>query len=114
MRSHICPDCGVREVHLPAPLPKVGDDFDWLVRDYDGFRMFMLEELAALVAFKNPVDMDQDFITKKLLESMQKHKPGVATKNIKEKLKFDEESFDRLAEIGLSPRRDAFQLIAVD
>jgi len=42
-----CPDCGVREVHLPAPLAEVGDDFDWQVRDYDGFRIFMLEELAA-------------------------------------------------------------------
>ena len=42
-----CPDCGVREVHLPASLPEVGDDFDWKVRDYDGFRTFMLEELAA-------------------------------------------------------------------
>ena len=42
-----CPDCGVREVRLPAALPGVGDDFDWLVRDYDGFRLFMLEELAA-------------------------------------------------------------------
>jgi len=43
----ICPDCGVREVHLPAPLPDVGDDFNWQARDYDDFRMFMLEELAA-------------------------------------------------------------------
>lgn len=42
-----CPDCGVREVHLPASLPDVGDDFDWRVRDYDGFRIFMLEELSA-------------------------------------------------------------------
>lgn len=42
-----CPDCGVREVHLPATLARVGDDFDWRVRDYDGFRMFMLEELSA-------------------------------------------------------------------
>jgi len=42
-----CPDCGVSEVHLPASLAAVGDDFDWRVRDYDGFRMFMLEELAA-------------------------------------------------------------------
>ena len=42
-----CPDCGVREVHLPAPLADVGDDFDWQVRDYNSFRMFMLEELAA-------------------------------------------------------------------
>lgn len=42
-----CPDCGRREVVLPPGLPPVGDDFDWLVRDYDGFRLFMLEELAA-------------------------------------------------------------------
>jgi hypothetical protein len=37
----------VREVHLPAALPPVGEDFDWRVRDYDDFRIFMLEELAA-------------------------------------------------------------------
>jgi hypothetical protein len=42
-----CPDCGVREVHLPAPLVDAGDDFDWQIRDYNSFRMFMLEELAA-------------------------------------------------------------------
>lgn len=42
-----CPDCGVREVHLPAALPDIGDDFDWRVRDYDDFRLFMLEELSA-------------------------------------------------------------------
>jgi hypothetical protein len=42
-----CPDCGVREVNLPAALPELGDDFDWRVRDYDGFRIFMLEELSA-------------------------------------------------------------------
>jgi len=42
-----CPDCGRREADLPRRLPPVGDDFDWLTRDYDGFRLFMLEELAA-------------------------------------------------------------------
>jgi len=42
-----CPDCGVREVYLPAPLVDIGDDFDWQARDYDDFRIFMLEELAA-------------------------------------------------------------------
>lgn len=42
-----CPDCGIREVELPAALPDAGDDFDWRVRDYDGYRMFMLEELSA-------------------------------------------------------------------
>jgi hypothetical protein len=42
-----CPDCGRRQIELPEPLPTVGDDFDWQVRDYDGFRRFMLEELAA-------------------------------------------------------------------
>ncbi len=42
-----CPDCGARRVDLPEPLPPPGDDFDWLVRDFDSFRRFMLEELAA-------------------------------------------------------------------
>jgi hypothetical protein len=42
-----CPDCGERRVVGPAALPAVGDDFDWRVRDYDGFRLAMLEELAA-------------------------------------------------------------------
>lgn len=42
-----CPDCGQRKIVLPADLPQVGDDFDWDVRDYDGFRLSMMEELAA-------------------------------------------------------------------
>ena len=42
-----CPDCGERAVELPKPLPDVGDDFEWQARDYDSFRMSMLEELAA-------------------------------------------------------------------
>lgn len=42
-----CSACARREVALPGALPAVGDDFDWLVRDYDGFRRFMLEDLAA-------------------------------------------------------------------
>lgn len=51
-RSHLnfegtCPDCGRRETELPPPLPAIGDDFDWRVRDYDGFRLFMMEQLLA-------------------------------------------------------------------
>jgi len=42
-----CPDCGRRQVDLPKTLADPGDDFDWNVRDYDGFRLFMLQELAA-------------------------------------------------------------------
>jgi hypothetical protein len=42
-----CPDCATREVDLPQVLPTVGDDFDWDLRDYDSFRQFMLEALAA-------------------------------------------------------------------
>lgn len=42
-----CPDCGRRQVDLPDILPAVGDDFDWDLRDYDGFRLYMLQELAA-------------------------------------------------------------------
>jgi hypothetical protein len=42
-----CPDCGRRQVDLPDTLPQLGDDFDWDLRDYDGFRLFMLQGLAA-------------------------------------------------------------------
>jgi len=56
-----CPDCGERVIDLPDPLPQVGEDFDWGARDYDGFRIFMLEELAARfperAAFK-PADLE--------------------------------------------------------
>jgi hypothetical protein len=41
------PDGGVRLVELPGDLPAPGDDFDWRVRDYDGFRITLLEELIA-------------------------------------------------------------------
>lgn len=41
-----CPDCGRRQIVLPRPLPEVGDDLDWLLRDFDSFRAFMLQELA--------------------------------------------------------------------
>lgn len=56
-----CPDCGERQVALPVPLPDIGDDFDWLVRDFDGFRRFMLEELAARFPERTrwtPADME--------------------------------------------------------
>jgi len=41
-----CPDCGERRAVLPIPLPGVRDDFDWKSRDYDSFRLFMMQELA--------------------------------------------------------------------
>ncbi len=41
-----CPDCGERIARLPPPPPGVADDFDWAVRDYDSFRLFMMQELA--------------------------------------------------------------------
>jgi hypothetical protein len=56
-----CPDCGKREVALPQALPGVGDDVDWAVRDYDGFRLFILEELAARFPERTrwtPADME--------------------------------------------------------
>jgi len=56
-----CGDCGRRQVTLPGPLPEPGDDFDWLVRDYDGFRLFMMEELAARFSERRrwtPADME--------------------------------------------------------
>ncbi len=45
--SEGCGDCGKRQIELPASLPALGDDFDWDVRDYDGYRLFMLEQLAS-------------------------------------------------------------------
>lgn len=45
--SKPCFGCAERRIKMPPPLPPLGDDFDWRVRDYDGFRQFMLEELAA-------------------------------------------------------------------
>ncbi len=54
-------DCGERQVALPPPLPPVGDDFDWQVRDYDGFNRFILEELAARFPERDrwtPADME--------------------------------------------------------
>ena len=56
-----CGDCGKRTVNLPGALPKIGDDFDWDIRDYDGFRIFMLEELAARFPERRswmPADME--------------------------------------------------------
>lgn len=56
-----CGDCGERRATLPAPLPEIGDDFDWDVRDYDGFRLFMLEELTARFPERRswtPADME--------------------------------------------------------
>ncbi|GAB1260355.1 hypothetical protein [Aurantivibrio plasticivorans] len=56
-----CSDCGLRTASLPLPLPSLGDDFDWLVRDYDGFRLFMMEELSARFPERRrwtPADME--------------------------------------------------------
>lgn len=41
-----CPDCGERRAVLPLPFPGAASDFDWKSRDYDSFRLFMMQELA--------------------------------------------------------------------
>lgn len=54
-------DPGLREVDLPSSLPTLGDDFDWSVRDYEGFRDFMLNELKARFPERQrwtPADME--------------------------------------------------------
>jgi len=56
-----CPDCGERRVVLPLPIPGVEDDFDWLARDYDSFRLFMMQELASRAPDRShwtPADME--------------------------------------------------------
>ena len=41
-----CPDPGQREVKLPVPLPDIGIDFNWDIRDFESFRDAMLEEMV--------------------------------------------------------------------
>ena len=56
-----CPDCGERQVVLPLPIPGVDDDFDWLARDFDSFRLFMMQELASRAPDRTrwtPADME--------------------------------------------------------
>ena len=38
-------DPGSRVVQLPAPLPEIGNDFDWQQRDFESFRQTMLQGL---------------------------------------------------------------------
>lgn len=47
-----CPDCGERSAVLPLPIPSIADDFDWRARDYDSFRLLLMQELA--YRFPNP------------------------------------------------------------
>ena len=56
-----CPDCGERVADLPLPIPGVEDDFDWATRDYDSFRLFMMQELASRFPQRRrwtPADME--------------------------------------------------------
>lgn len=56
-----CPDCGERRIRLPLPFPGVGDDLDWLARDYDSLRLFMMQELAHRYPHRKhwtPADME--------------------------------------------------------
>ncbi|MEM9292164.1 MAG: hypothetical protein AAGD01_10825 [Acidobacteriota bacterium] len=56
-----CPDCGERQITLPPPLPDPGDDFDWRLRDFDGFRLFLAQELTARVPERGaltPADLE--------------------------------------------------------
>lgn len=60
-----CGDCGQRQVALPPRMPVVGDDFDWLLRDYDSFRLFMMEELAGRFPERSrwtPADIEVVFV----------------------------------------------------
>lgn len=56
-----CPDCGERRAVLPVPLPEITNDFDWKSRDYDSFRLFMMQELAYRFASRRrwtPADVE--------------------------------------------------------
>ncbi|MER8605534.1 hypothetical protein NKH48_17515 [Mesorhizobium sp. M1233] len=59
--SGSCAACGERRTILPLPLLDAGNDIDLPVRDFDGFRRFMLEELAARYPERTrwtPADME--------------------------------------------------------
>jgi len=63
--SIFCPDCAKRQVSLPGLLLQPGDDLDWQVRDYDGFRLFMMEELSARFQSRNrwtPADVETTLV----------------------------------------------------
>lgn len=56
-----CPDCGERRIRPPDPLPGVPDDFDWQARDYDSFRLAMMQDLVARAPERTrwtPADME--------------------------------------------------------
>ena len=56
-----CLDCGQRVLKAVPPLPDVGDDFNWLGRDFDAIRQLMLEDLAARYPEKTrftPADLE--------------------------------------------------------
>lgn len=56
-----CPDCGGRRIDPPVPPPPVPDDFDWLTRDFAGFRAAMITDLSARFPDRrqwNPADLE--------------------------------------------------------
>lgn len=63
-----CPDCGERQIQLPFNLPKIDDDFDWVAQDFDSYRLFMMEEMAARSAErKNWTHADMEVVIIELL-----------------------------------------------
>ena len=91
------------------------------LRDFPGegffffFNHAIMADLAALVSLKTiPIgDLDEDTITKQILEGMGNHQSDSARTNIREKPALLEHSFDKLVDLGLSPRREAFRIVDV-
>ena len=87
------------------------DDCDWSWQICFYLNTSILEELAALVSFKQTVEFSRNCITKSIIEGMQRHKSDSALKAMKEKPKFKLASFRYLEDIGLEPWQDAFRLV---
>ncbi len=110
-------DPGQRVIELPAPLPSIGDDFDWDIRDYEGFRDFMLAELRTRFPERQrwtPADMEVVLI--EALAAVLDHLSDMADRVAAESSLLTArraESLERwLGMIGMEPARERFAATA--
>lgn len=105
------PDPGRREVEMPPPLPPVGDDFDWHVRDYDSFRSFMLNQLKERFPERQrwtPADMEAVLIElfAVALDQLSDMADRVVAESFLETARRPESVYQWLRFIGVRPERD--------
>jgi hypothetical protein len=106
-----CPDCGDRRVALPPALPSIADDFDWRARDYDSFRLFLMEELAHRFPDRRrwtPADMEVVIVEllAAALDRMSHALDAISGEHYLETARRPESVRRLLALIGYDPARD--------